>query len=226
MPPAARATPSPPSAPASRRTSTPGRASATTPATTSRHMPATAGYHRGLDRLPVAGGGAATSAGGRRRIVVPCACSYAASGAPAGDRRARRGRALRPVPRAARPQRCATGRLSAVATRRCCRSAVRQPRQRELRWIRRNSPGWAMSCTRAKRGLVGLGVLSMALVGVAAVGPPAARHFRAGITGLGDPFFPSAGNGGYDVTHYGLTLSYEPSTNQLSAPRRSPRRRR
>ena len=40
--------------------------------------------------------------------------------------------------------------------------------------------------------------------------------FTPGSPGLGDPFFPLAGNGGYDVSHYGLNLSYEPSTNQLT----------
>ena len=40
--------------------------------------------------------------------------------------------------------------------------------------------------------------------------------FTPGSPGLGDPFFPLAGNGGYDVSHYGLNLSYEPGTNQLT----------
>jgi len=74
-----------------------------------------------------------------------------------------------------------------------------------------------MSSTRVTRRLVGLGALSMAVVGLAMVGPTAAAVTSAsGSPGLGDPFFPDAGNGGYDVTHYGLTLTYEPSTNQLS----------
>lgn len=30
-----------------------------------------------------------------------------------------------------------------------------------------------------------------------------------------DPYFPKSGNGGYDVTHYGLTLDYEPRTRRL-----------
>jgi hypothetical protein len=54
------------------------------------------------------------------------------------------------------------------------------------------------------------------LHGLAPVAPVAAVDFVLGSAGLGDPFFPSAGNGGYDVTHYALTLSYEPSTNQLT----------
>ncbi|WP_460073434.1 M1 family metallopeptidase [Streptomyces sp. YKOK-I1] len=31
-----------------------------------------------------------------------------------------------------------------------------------------------------------------------------------GAAGVGDPYFPQAGNGGYDVTHYDLTLAYDP----------------
>ncbi|MCB5178866.1 M1 family metallopeptidase [Streptomyces antimicrobicus] len=39
---------------------------------------------------------------------------------------------------------------------------------------------------------------------------------RPGASGLRDPFFPKAGNGGYDVRHYGLDLTYEPDTGRLS----------
>jgi aminopeptidase N len=54
-------------------------------------------------------------------------------------------------------------------------------------------------------------------VGLAAVpSAQAADSFTPGSAGLGDPFFPNAGNGGYDVTHYDLTLDYEPATNQLT----------
>ena len=56
-----------------------------------------------------------------------------------------------------------------------------------------------------------LGVLALALVFAGAAG----AAFGPGSSGLGDPFFPLAGNGGYDVSHYGLDLSYEPSTNDL-----------
>jgi len=38
----------------------------------------------------------------------------------------------------------------------------------------------------------------------------------AGAAGVRDPYFPEAGNGGYDVTHYGLTLDYEPGTRRLT----------
>jgi aminopeptidase N len=58
-------------------------------------------------------------------------------------------------------------------------------------------------------------------VAVAAVlmtlGAPASAQFAAGSPGLGDPFFPLAGNGGYDVRHYSLDLDYQRATNQLDA---------
>ena len=38
---------------------------------------------------------------------------------------------------------------------------------------------------------------------------------QTGAPGLGDPFFPLAGNGGYDVSHYSLRLAYEPATQRL-----------
>ena len=37
----------------------------------------------------------------------------------------------------------------------------------------------------------------------------------AGAPGIGDPYFPLEGNGGYDVRHYKLTFSYDPSTDSL-----------
>ncbi|WP_318208555.1 M1 family metallopeptidase [Streptomyces sp. SJL17-1] len=36
-----------------------------------------------------------------------------------------------------------------------------------------------------------------------------------GAAGLRDPYFPRLGNGGYDVSHYALTLAYEPRTGRL-----------
>ncbi|MER6750712.1 M1 family metallopeptidase [Streptomyces fungicidicus] len=37
-----------------------------------------------------------------------------------------------------------------------------------------------------------------------------------GASGVGDPYFPKSGNGGFDVTHYGLDLAYDPDTHRLS----------
>ncbi|XUL90059.1 M1 family metallopeptidase [Streptomyces galilaeus] len=39
---------------------------------------------------------------------------------------------------------------------------------------------------------------------------------KSGGSGLGDPYFPKAGNGGYDVTHYDLTLAYSPDAPELT----------
>ncbi|MET8942432.1 M1 family metallopeptidase [Streptomyces sp. NPDC004542] len=41
-------------------------------------------------------------------------------------------------------------------------------------------------------------------------------HGVPGGSGVRDPYFPKSGNGGYDVTHYGLTLSYDPARRHLS----------
>jgi hypothetical protein len=38
---------------------------------------------------------------------------------------------------------------------------------------------------------------------------------RAGAAGIGDPYFPLDGNGGYDVQHYDLDVRYDPRTNVL-----------
>ncbi|GAA2663355.1 MULTISPECIES: M1 family metallopeptidase [Actinosynnema] len=37
-----------------------------------------------------------------------------------------------------------------------------------------------------------------------------------GAPGIGDPYFPKAGNGGYDVSHYDIRLNYEPAGDRLS----------
>jgi aminopeptidase N len=50
---------------------------------------------------------------------------------------------------------------------------------------------------------------------VLASGAVAAGGFTPGSDGLGDPMFPLAGNGGYDVANYSLTLDYTPSGNRL-----------
>ncbi|MBN0043839.1 M1 family metallopeptidase [Streptomyces actuosus] len=48
---------------------------------------------------------------------------------------------------------------------------------------------------------------------LAAAGPAAAG--TTGGSGAGDPYFPLAGNSGYDVRHYGLTLRYDPGSRRL-----------
>ena len=56
--------------------------------------------------------------------------------------------------------------------------------------------------------LVTTPVALVALLGASA--PPS-----TGSSGAGDPYFPLAGNGGYHVSHYGLTLRYDPGSGHL-----------
>ncbi|OKI68981.1 M1 family metallopeptidase [Micromonospora sp. CB01531] len=85
--------------------------------------------------------------------------------------------------------------------------------------------------TRARRsgrrrlGLLACGTLLLAGCGSAdpaaapTVGPPsatAARTFGPGAAGAGDAYFPSYGNGGYDVTHYLVRVRYDPAKDQLT----------
>ncbi|WP_084285502.1 M1 family metallopeptidase [Solirubrobacter soli] len=39
--------------------------------------------------------------------------------------------------------------------------------------------------------------------------------YQPGAPGIGDPYFPLEGNGGYDTQHYDLTFSYDPATDRL-----------
>ena len=67
--------------------------------------------------------------------------------------------------------------------------------------------------------------LLVAVVAVGALTGSAAdaadrRDFVAGAPGLGDPYYPLYGNGGYDVKHYDLDLSYDPATDRLAGSAR------
>jgi aminopeptidase N len=55
----------------------------------------------------------------------------------------------------------------------------------------------------------------MAMAALALGAAPAGADI--GAPGLGDPLFPLAGNGGYDVAHYGLTLDYDRASGRLDA---------
>jgi aminopeptidase N len=58
--------------------------------------------------------------------------------------------------------------------------------------------------------LVGALILALTLAA-----PAGAQSYVAGSEGSGDPFFPQAGNGGYDARHYVLALDYDGPTNFL-----------
>jgi aminopeptidase N len=62
-----------------------------------------------------------------------------------------------------------------------------------------------VSTRTSTRAVAGVAIASALLAA-----PAAAAQFSPGSSGLGDPFFPLAGNGGYDVKHYSLDLDYEP----------------
>jgi hypothetical protein len=59
-----------------------------------------------------------------------------------------------------------------------------------------------------------------AVVAVVALALPAqasaARTFSPGASGVGDPYYPLDGNGGYDVGHYRLDIRYNPDTDVLA----------
>jgi aminopeptidase N len=44
----------------------------------------------------------------------------------------------------------------------------------------------------------------------------AAVHATPGAAGAGDPYFPLSGNGGFDISHYGLDIAYVPATGKLT----------
>ncbi|MCP2164697.1 M1 family metallopeptidase [Goodfellowiella coeruleoviolacea] len=52
--------------------------------------------------------------------------------------------------------------------------------------------------------------------GAPADAPPSGTTGTVGAPGAGDPYYPTDGNGGYDVTAYDLALRYDPPSRQLS----------
>jgi hypothetical protein len=62
--------------------------------------------------------------------------------------------------------------------------------------------------------VVALGLLLPA--GIAPAKLSQQRDFQPGAPGAGDPYFPLDGNGGYDVKHYSLDITYDPETDLLT----------
>ena len=58
--------------------------------------------------------------------------------------------------------------------------------------------------------LMGMGTLVLSAGATAAQTGPGGPRYIAGAAGAGDAYFPFAGNGGYDVQHYDLDLTYTP----------------
>lgn len=66
-----------------------------------------------------------------------------------------------------------------------------------------------------RRG-ISTGVAIFAAIAIAVAAAPAqAGVDTIGSGGVGDPFFPKSGNGGYDVTSYDIDLRYSPATNRF-----------
>ncbi len=60
-------------------------------------------------------------------------------------------------------------------------------------------------------------VPTVLIIALTVVGPHATAEPEAiGAPGVGDPYYPLDGNGGFDVGHYDIRLSYQPSTDLLS----------
>ncbi|MFF4660940.1 M1 family metallopeptidase [Streptomyces sp. NPDC001381] len=61
-----------------------------------------------------------------------------------------------------------------------------------------------------------LATVPVAVAALLTAAGPATAAGTAGASGVGDPYFPLAGNGGYHVSHYGLTLGYDPASRHLT----------
>ncbi|MFC4535257.1 M1 family metallopeptidase [Sphaerisporangium dianthi] len=73
---------------------------------------------------------------------------------------------------------------------------------------------------RAAAVAAGLTVLAGAQPALAAPGGPGGPgepRYSAGAPGVGDPYFPKEGNGGFDVRHYDVAFSYDPATRRMDA---------
>ncbi len=74
------------------------------------------------------------------------------------------------------------------------------------------------SLVRSFRGLAAGSLAAVLLIsGGALAAPPAGPRYTAGAEGAGDSYFPLAGNGGYDVTHYDLAIDYTPPVATVPA---------
>lgn len=72
-----------------------------------------------------------------------------------------------------------------------------------------NYPAFIRS-SRVRTGVAGAATLALLGVTTSSV----VSH--GGSSGVGDPYYPDYGNGGYDVGHYALDVKYVPGTDQLS----------
>ncbi|WP_460459528.1 M1 family metallopeptidase [Angustibacter peucedani] len=72
---------------------------------------------------------------------------------------------------------------------------------------------------RGRGGVLAGGVATVSAVALATTSAWAAGA-TAGSTGVGDPYYPTYGNGGYDVEQYDISVQYEPRTDALKGQTR------
>ncbi|APE23043.1 M1 family metallopeptidase [Streptomyces venezuelae] len=70
--------------------------------------------------------------------------------------------------------------------------------------------------TGAAAGGLAAALTALALLAGGCTGATGGVRGTPGSAGLRDPYFPKLGNGGYDVSHYALTLGYDPATGRLA----------
>ncbi|CAM5382321.1 M1 family metallopeptidase [Streptomyces griseomycini] len=68
--------------------------------------------------------------------------------------------------------------------------------------------------TPRSRASTAVGLVLLAVVATACGG--GGGGVTPGANGVRDPYFPKAGNGGYDVVHYALDLAYDPGAHRLT----------
>ncbi|GAA1139709.1 M1 family metallopeptidase [Nocardioides aquiterrae] len=66
---------------------------------------------------------------------------------------------------------------------------------------------------RVRRTALAVGAALLLPLGVAQAAPAGDTQ---GARGIGDPYYPDYGNGGYDVDHYGIHISYRPSSDRVA----------
>ncbi|MBV2353386.1 M1 family metallopeptidase [Streptomyces sp. J2-1] len=67
-----------------------------------------------------------------------------------------------------------------------------------------------MALSRSARTAVVVATAAASFLSIAASPAP-----RPGAPGIGDPYFPELGNGGFDARHYDLSIGYAPDTGRL-----------
>jgi len=79
------------------------------------------------------------------------------------------------------------------------------------------TPGYPRVAGKQRAGARRALTLGAAVAALSCAAAPAAAGPTPGAPGLGDPFFPLSGNGGYDVARYALDLAYRPRSGKLRA---------